>query len=1035
MVRYGCAVISESAALRLGSTIATHAAKAWLQRRKSTFERGASLAELAQAELKGPLQQRKLENLVERIGHQVAEQLAPVIAQRFADLPEHEAEAAVQGVVDVLEEVDLSDKALLAADADAEVLARRIRRQFPQRARLLSEQAEQLHELALDQACRHLVQVIRHLPSFQQAALAEVLGRLSAQADQLGQLLARTPTTSLYAPEGTGRDEEFQAEYLRHVATTLDRLELLGLPGDEQPKLALTVAYLSLSVSDQSGRSRRSRLVEWSGRQPDRETEGVPVEAAIGEESRILLRGEAGSGKTTLLNWLAVGAARGRLAGALEEWNGCVPFVIRLRSYAEGDLPGPERFPGHCAAPVADLAPEGWVHRLMRAGTAMLLVDGVDEVPAARRRAVKVWLRDLLQAFPDVRVVVTSRTAAADRRWLADEDFSTVTLEPMSSANITEFVERWHEAAEMSGSAVERRMRSQLERAHLRELAASPLLCAMLCALNLSYRSELPRNRMELYAKALSMLLHLRDAERGIGSVLSDTEKRVLLRDLAWRLTLANRVEFRAEEALEHVARKLPAMPDVQLEPEVLFKHVLERSGVLREPVPGRVDFVHRTFLEYLAADEAVQQHHISTLIGHAHLDTWWETTVMACGHATSKQAGELLTGILERGEAEPKHARHLRLLAAACLETVKDIDPEVRSRIDAMIEDKLVPPRSLRETQSLASVGHRILRYLPTSLDGLSEAQAAATVRAAALTGATEAIPLLARYAADSRDRVQKELEQGAQHFEAERYAEEVLADSPLCDGDFIVTSRHLLPHVSRLRHLTRLSVEMPRHENVPDLHFLAGLPALCKVDLNMRYEATVDLRPLGEHKDLASVLLFGAENFTHLDTLVDLPLECLYLGRLFRVPSLRPLAEIHSLRRLMLHFVGKDVLIRLGTMSQVTSLEIYWDFEDGVEKATAEAFPAVESLNLAGGVEVDITPFRALPLRSLMIQLSVLSDLAPLAGFTGLRELNVSNLNFDRDLTPLADLRLERLVLKRGEEYRGLETLNPATKVVYRR
>jgi hypothetical protein len=104
----------ESHALALGKTVAT------------------------QAELKGPLQQRKLENLVDRVGQQVAEQLAPMLEQRFGNLPDNEAEAAILAVVDVLSDVDLSDEALLSADADAEVLARRIRRQFPKRAALLS---------------------------------------------------------------------------------------------------------------------------------------------------------------------------------------------------------------------------------------------------------------------------------------------------------------------------------------------------------------------------------------------------------------------------------------------------------------------------------------------------------------------------------------------------------------------------------------------------------------------------------------------------------------------------------------------------------------------------------------------------------------------------------------------------------------------------------------------------------------------------------------------------------------------------------
>ncbi|WP_322789367.1 NACHT domain-containing protein [Allokutzneria albata] len=62
------------------------------------------------------------------------------------------------------------------------------------------------------------------------------------------------------------------------------------------------------------------------------DADGIPVEAAIGSGTRVLLRGDAGSGKTTLLHWLAVRAARAQLSGALAEWNDCVPFVILLRT-------------------------------------------------------------------------------------------------------------------------------------------------------------------------------------------------------------------------------------------------------------------------------------------------------------------------------------------------------------------------------------------------------------------------------------------------------------------------------------------------------------------------------------------------------------------------------------------------------------------------------------------------------------------------------------------------------------------------------
>jgi predicted NACHT family NTPase len=51
---------------------------------------------------------------------------------------------------------------------------------------------------------------------------------------------------------------------------------------------------------------------------------------------------------------------------------------------------------------------------------------------------------------------------------------------------------------------------------HLRSLASNPLLCAMLCALNLDRRKQLPPNRMALYDAVLTLLVEHRDIEREI---------------------------------------------------------------------------------------------------------------------------------------------------------------------------------------------------------------------------------------------------------------------------------------------------------------------------------------------------------------------------------------------------------------------------------------------------------------------------------------------------------------------------------------
>ncbi|MCR6481890.1 NACHT domain-containing protein [Amycolatopsis sp. OK19-0408] len=1063
----------EGPALKLGGKIATSAAKSWLQRRKATFERSADLSELAAAELKGPLEQRKLENLVQHIGTQVAEQLEQVLADRFATLPRNEIDAAFLAVEDALTKTDLSDEAFLATDADPEQLARKIRGELPDLAaeRELAPKAAALYELALDQACRHLVQVVRHLPSFQPRALAEVLARLGRQSDQLEELLARVPKTSLAAPEGVDHDAEFETSYLNLLAHDLDRLELLGLTMDDQPALPLTVAYLSLSVSPEGEPRRAERRMDelWFEKRQNRMgSANMRVEAALGGTSRVLVRGEAGSGKTTLLDWLAVTAARRGFTGKLDGWNGRVPFPIRLRSFAAEPLPRPEEFVGHIAPVLAP--PEGWARRVLTAGRAMVLVDGVDEVGAGHRREVKAWLRELALAFEGTLFVVTSRTAAADQRWLAQEGFDCVLLESMSADDIEALVTRWHKAATAGGTvrpgtdlpSIQRRLLNQLDsRPHLRTLAASPLLCAMLCALNLAHRSELPRDRMDLYRKALSMLLHLRDAERHIGVLLTQAQKEVLLGDLAWRLTLASKVELPKDRVLSHITRRLPSLPHVDHTPQEVLDHLLERSGVLREPVRDRVDFVHRTFQECLAANEATEQDHLETLIAKAHLDTWWETFVMACGHGKHHQVGTLLTGILDRADDEPRHARHLRLLAAACLETVSNTSPDVLARVEAVIREQLTPPRSLRETRSLASIGHRVLRYLPESLEGLSDAVAAASVRAAALTAGDDALGLLRSYAQDSRAAVQEQLSQAWQYFDPERYAADVLADSPLVHGKIRVEAVRFLPHVGHLKNLTRLNVNLPSSEKQADLSAFTGLPCLTAIQLDCHSDSIIDVTPLDEHRRLTTVSLFFAGGFTHvrrlkslehltyLSLLAGVPAECdvdalgeltklegLSINQLYGVHDLAPLAALTELRALNIGSFPADLLVDSAPLSTPTRVSLYCpQREDGKEVTTAavrNCFPGVTELKLYGQARADLQPLSDLPLETIKLVLTEVPDLRPLTAITSLRAVVLDRLTTAVDLSPLADLNLT--IESTDTRLLGTEKLGPGVKLIVR-
>jgi hypothetical protein len=453
----------------------------------------------------------------------------------------------------------------------------------------------------------------------------------------------------------------------------------------------------------------------------------------------------------------------------------------------------------------------------------------------------------------------------------------------------------------------ERALLRQLDgRRHLRGLASSPLLCAMLCAFNLDRRQQLPPDRMALYRDALALLLERRDAKREVPAsravVLDAGSKLAILQHVAWRLSVAGRAELPRDEVLEMVRRAVERMPNVEYSARDVLRHLLERSGVIREPVLGRVNFVHRTFQEYLAAKEAVEDQAVDALVTRAHLDQWWETIVMAVGHATPERRAALLSGVLDRADTEPKHRRRLRLLAAACLDTAPMVDPEVTSRVEVAVE-ALVPPRGQNEIRSLALAGGRVLRRLPSALDGLSDASAVASVKTAALVGGAETLRLLARWAPDPRTTVQRALAQVWRYFDPADYAHTVLRDAPLNQGSISVTLVDHIPHLRTLRNLRDVSLDLTDSGAVDDLAFLRDAPP-ATTWLQAKVSGPVDLSPLANCPALRIVIVNGGSVSAGLEILSVLP-EFVLLG--IRPPSggqdLSFLADCPALINVILH------------------------------------------------------------------------------------------------------------------------------------
>ncbi|MER7397009.1 NACHT domain-containing protein [Streptomyces sp. NPDC000151] len=570
-------------------------------------------------------------------------------------------------------------------------------------------------------------------------------------------------------------DAAFEERFARDTAVLHNHLTIFGIDLAHSPdSWPLDAAYLGLQCE----------------RGP--QAPPVPAEQALAGLDKVLVRGVAGSGKTTLLQWLAVATARGEPPAVLAgELRGRVPFLLPVRRFASrSGIPSPDGFLAAMGYPAADAQPAGWVERVLRAGRGLLLVDGVDEAPEDDRERLLLRLRDWADRYPGNVWVVTSRPSAVPEDWLAADGFTELRLAPMGREDVAAFIQRWHRAAAQQSPADLDRL-GHYERTLLNavritrdlgRLATNPLMCGLLCALHRDRRGYLPSGRKELYDAGLSMLLERRDRERAMVPTdaidLPRQPKIQLLQKLARWMLVNGRSEMDRDVAVDTLARHLPAIPDAarQGDAEDVYRHLLNRTGLLRETTPGTVDFVHRTFQDYLAARATVQQHDFALLLDHAHHTEWEDVIRMAVALARPDECATLLNGLLApHAGVRAADARHRKLLAAACLEHATELDPEVRGRVQRFTRD-MMRPTTASGARALGWIGPIVLEMLP---DPATATNAEAYLLA--LTATSIGDDMAIDYLTGLRERphldVRAQLASAWRRYDTERYAREIIA------------------------------------------------------------------------------------------------------------------------------------------------------------------------------------------------------------------------------------------------------------------
>jgi hypothetical protein len=621
----------------------------------------------------------------------------------------------------------------------------------------------------------------------------------------------------------------------------------------------------------------------------------LPANSAFLDSQLLVVRGEAGSGKTVFMQWLAVRSASQSFEKNLSSLNNTIPFFIRLRQFPTGNFPSPENFVTVTAPAIAALMPNGWAHENLYSGKAIVLIDGVDEVPVAYRDDVKNWLRDLVSTFPKARFIVTSRPSAISEGWLALEKFDDAELETMSFRDIYAFVDHWH-------NAVKTQVINQTERNELkdladnvkhivqtnqtiRNLATTPLLCAMICALHRDRKQNLPSDRIELYQACIAMLLERRDRERRIK--LSDypelnfRQKHYLMMDLAYWMFKNGWTQLtieKAEQRINNILRNMNGLPENITGHDVL-KLFIDRSGLLRQPVVGIIDFSHRTFQEFLVAESAVAEGDFGLLTQNVLNDAWQEVIILVCGLANPNETNDMLAHILNLGDNNIEICHKPYLLAVACLETALEVSEEIKLKIKKNLS-KLIPPSNMWQAKQLASAGTLVVSHLGFK-NTYPESTAAACAHCLRLIASYDSLAEIETYANDMRPSVLKEIIEGRNAFDTDEYVQRVLSHVKQLETHdiFHLDELQFLPNLSFLhlhntmnvlsldgfQNLTKLESLALWGCNVTDFSNLSKLLYLRHLELRFA-NGLIDLEPI------ASLVNLQELNLSHCNYIYDL-------------------------------------------------------------------------------------------------------------------------------------------------------------------
>ncbi|KXK14801.1 MAG: signal transduction protein [Chloroflexi bacterium OLB14] len=515
-------------------------------------------------------------------------------------------------------------------------------------------------------------------------------------------------------------------EYLDWVQESFGTIVLRGIErgGEQVVNIPLETIYVPLQAEiqvldneDDTEKIKSTEISEMMIREK-MASKRINLNEILSFGNRLIITGGPGSGKTTVLlhlAWALAASLRGSskiakqrlgLKGALP-----LPIYVPLTRYADYL----RKLPASATAEQTSLRtyileylnerganfemlPPDFLNSLLRDGkTVLLLLDGLDEVPNEDERIlIRSRIEDLVSGRKNLRVAVTSRSAAYKGQAVLGRDFQHIHVLPLDDEQIAKLVKQAYHAIYPKSEAKAKVQASDLlanidqleseRRARLGDnveaLVDSPIMIRMLLIVHYNDR-KLPDQRADLYQKTVDVILRPDNAPDQ--RVTDEIEKRIG-GSLAMNREMLQHLAFHMHKQGDEQGREIEedALREI-LEAESIYKPYVNdlisqtrQRGTLLEERGGLYRFIHLSFQEFLVGRYLVQnfpdpEQLVLFLEDGLCADPWWrEPILLAIGYQDINapiQARRILTRLagLDENANQRENNYSFDLTLASC--------------------------------------------------------------------------------------------------------------------------------------------------------------------------------------------------------------------------------------------------------------------------------------------------------------------------------------------------------------------------------